>query len=136
MTATTDLRAGYDPDARPPADQDLRQMSDDGGPAGPDPARWADPAWRDGPPAGVTPPSTTYADLVRLEGALARDPDPDGPAGPGAAAALRLAPERTTGHALGVARGDLAAIEDTARGSFTGRTAPEGGDVLVVADGR
>jgi hypothetical protein len=32
-----------------PADSDLHQMSDDGGPVGPDPARWADPVWRDNP---------------------------------------------------------------------------------------
>ena len=30
-----------------PADSDLHQMSDDGGPVGPDPARWSDPTWRD-----------------------------------------------------------------------------------------
>src|SRR4051794_29847808 len=30
-----------------PVDSDLHQMSDDGGPVGPDPARWADPDWRD-----------------------------------------------------------------------------------------
>jgi hypothetical protein len=30
-----------------PFDSDLHQMSDDGGPIGPDPARWADPDWRD-----------------------------------------------------------------------------------------
>ena len=32
-----------------PADGDLQQMSDDGGPVGPDPARWADRVWRDEP---------------------------------------------------------------------------------------
>jgi hypothetical protein len=32
-----------------PSDSDLHQMSDDGGPVGPDPARWADPVWRDNP---------------------------------------------------------------------------------------
>lgn len=36
-----------------PADSDLHRMSDDGGPVGPDPARWADPGWQDRP-AGVT----------------------------------------------------------------------------------
>ncbi len=30
-----------------PLDSDLHQMSDDGGPVGPDPARWTDPGWRD-----------------------------------------------------------------------------------------
>lgn len=30
-----------------PLDSDLHQMSNDGGPVGPDPARWADPDWRD-----------------------------------------------------------------------------------------
>lgn len=38
-TASTD--GGY------PADSDLHQMSDDGGPVGPDPARWTDPIWQD-----------------------------------------------------------------------------------------
>lgn len=30
-----------------PTDADLHRMSDDGGPVGPDPARWVDPVWRD-----------------------------------------------------------------------------------------
>jgi hypothetical protein len=30
-----------------PVDSDLHQMSDDGRPNSPDPARWADPDWRD-----------------------------------------------------------------------------------------
>lgn len=30
-----------------PADRDLHHMSDDGGPVGPDPARWSDLKWRD-----------------------------------------------------------------------------------------
>ena len=30
-----------------PADTDLHQMTDDGGPLTPDPARWDDPTWRD-----------------------------------------------------------------------------------------
>ena len=30
-----------------PVDADLHQMSDDGGPVGPAPARWSDPEWRD-----------------------------------------------------------------------------------------
>ena len=30
-----------------PLDSDLHQMTDDGGPLTPDPARWADPEWRD-----------------------------------------------------------------------------------------
>jgi hypothetical protein len=39
--------------SRPPADggypldESLHQMTDDGGPPAPDPARWADPDWRD-----------------------------------------------------------------------------------------
>ena len=28
-----------------PVDRDLHQMSDDGGPVGPNPARWSDPVW-------------------------------------------------------------------------------------------
>jgi hypothetical protein len=32
-----------------PVDSDLHQMSDDGGPVGPDPARWADADWGDIP---------------------------------------------------------------------------------------
>ena len=39
-----------------PLDSDLHQMTDDGGPLVPDPARWADDDWRD-----------TFADEVRLE---------------------------------------------------------------------
>lgn len=42
------LSRGPTPDGGYPADRDLHQMSDDGGPAGPDPARWSDPEWRDG----------------------------------------------------------------------------------------
>jgi hypothetical protein len=30
-----------------PIDSDLHQMTDDGGPQTPDPARWSDPDWRD-----------------------------------------------------------------------------------------
>jgi len=36
-----------EPDGGYPADSDLHQMSDDGCPNSPDPARWADPDWRD-----------------------------------------------------------------------------------------
>lgn len=42
-----------------PADSDLHQMSDDGGPVGPDPARWVDPDWRDPVDGRVaTPPAS------------------------------------------------------------------------------
>lgn len=34
-----------------PIDSDLHQMTDDGGPLSPDPARWADPLWSDDPNA-------------------------------------------------------------------------------------
>jgi len=44
-----------------PIDSDLHQMSDDGGPVGPDPARWADPDWRDN--LGVM---DTFEDGVRM----------------------------------------------------------------------
>ena len=35
------------PDGGYPHDDDLHRMTDDGGPAAPDPARWSDPDWRD-----------------------------------------------------------------------------------------
>lgn len=38
---------GQPADGGYPADRQLHQMSDDGGPVGPDPARWGDPVWRD-----------------------------------------------------------------------------------------
>ena len=41
MTRDPPADGGY------PLDSDLHQMTDDGGPHGPDPARWADPDWRD-----------------------------------------------------------------------------------------
>ena len=44
-----------------PTDRDLHQMTDDGGPVGPDPARWADPVWRDN--LGEW---DTFADEVRM----------------------------------------------------------------------
>ena len=43
-----------------PADTDLHQMTDDGGLHTPDPARWADPAWRDAI-AGQRPGRVTLA---------------------------------------------------------------------------
>jgi len=45
-----------------PLDSDLHQMTDDGGPLVPDPARWADPDWRDDPGG-----RDTFADEVRPE---------------------------------------------------------------------
>lgn len=39
-----------------PQDQQLHQMSDDGGPVGPDPARWADPVYRERIVGGGTHP--------------------------------------------------------------------------------
>lgn len=82
-----------------------------------------------------------YSELVRFERELAREPARGGveegdPAAPAVAAALRLAAGRSHGHALRVARVDLLAIEDTVRGSFTGRSAPAGGEELVVGDER
>jgi hypothetical protein len=38
---------GPPPDGGYPLDQQLHEMSDDGGPVGPDPARWGDPVWQD-----------------------------------------------------------------------------------------
>ena len=83
----------------------------------------------------------TYAELVRLEatlsGAIARGAvAEDGPAAPAVATALRLAPGRTHGHALRVAREDRDAIEDVVRGSNLGRTRPVDGDELDVGDER
>jgi len=43
MTRDPTADGGY------PFDSDLHQMTDDGGPPAPDPARWADPDWRDAP---------------------------------------------------------------------------------------
>jgi DNA-binding CsgD family transcriptional regulator len=43
------------PDGGFPGDSDLHRMSDDGGPVGPDPARWVDPVWGDAP-LRPTPP--------------------------------------------------------------------------------
>ena len=42
MTQDPPTDGGY------PLDSDLHQMTDDGGPHAPDPARWTDPDWRDG----------------------------------------------------------------------------------------
>lgn len=82
----------------------------------------------------------TYSELVRLEAqlsaALARGAAEDEPAAPAVAAALRLAPGRSLGHALRVTRADLTAVEDVVRGSFLMRTRPMGGDELHVGDGR
>lgn len=41
------ITTGPPADGGYPVDSDLHQMSDDGGPVGPDPARWGDPEWRD-----------------------------------------------------------------------------------------
>jgi hypothetical protein len=41
MTTGPPADGGY------PIDSDLHQMTNDGGPPAPDPARWADPDWRD-----------------------------------------------------------------------------------------
>jgi hypothetical protein len=59
-------------------DSDLHQMSDDGCPLGPNPARWADPAWRDAPAAdppareGASEPAAgpTYSRWQRLQNAI------------------------------------------------------------------
>ena len=49
------INKGPPADGGYPADSDLHQMSDDGCPLSPDPARWADPEWRDDPAEGETP---------------------------------------------------------------------------------
>jgi hypothetical protein len=61
MAATAPADGGF------PLDSDLHQMSDDGGPVGPDPARWTDPIWRDNPEGhdpdgGDTPEGRPAAD--------------------------------------------------------------------------
>jgi hypothetical protein len=47
------------PDGGYPVDSDLDQMTDDGCPLTPDPARWSDPEWRDDPTDGERPPAPT-----------------------------------------------------------------------------
>ena len=50
-----------------PVDSDLHQMTDDGCPLVPDPARWADAAWRDQPgELGTFDGRPALADLTRL----------------------------------------------------------------------
>src|SRR6476620_5888609 len=49
MTRDPPADGGY------PLDSDLHQMTDDGGPPAPDPARWADPDWRDAVADGARP---------------------------------------------------------------------------------
>src|SRR5438477_688737 len=56
MTPDPPADGGY------PFDSDLHQMTDDGGPLAPDPARWADPDWRDN-----LGERDTFADEARLE---------------------------------------------------------------------
>jgi hypothetical protein len=56
MTQNPPADGGY------PLDSDLHQMTDDGGPPAPDPARWTDPDWRDDPEG-----PDTRGDEVRLE---------------------------------------------------------------------
>lgn len=41
------ITAGRSGDGGYPLDSDLNRMCDEGGPFSPDPARWADPDWRD-----------------------------------------------------------------------------------------
>ena len=40
------ITRGPPADGGNPVDRDLHPMSDDGGPVGPDPARWSDPVWQ------------------------------------------------------------------------------------------
>lgn len=118
-----------------PTDRELHQMSDDGGPVGPDPARWSDPAWRDDaddggeihfgpavfPEPGVTilrppessPPAIHYRPR-RRRGDLPRQPDGGDPGAP-VITSIRHAPVwvsvRDTGGVTGIWRarrpGDL-----------------------------
>jgi hypothetical protein len=79
----------------------------------------------------------TYAELVaveaRLAGALRRgEAADDGPADAATAAALGLATGRTNGHALGVVRADIEAVEDAVRSCHLARSRPEPGDRLYV----
>jgi hypothetical protein len=63
-----------------PFDSDLHQMSDDGGPVGPDPARWADPVWRDSfgeldtfaddEPSGAAPASDSATSWTPITGGM------------------------------------------------------------------
>lgn len=54
-----------------PVDSDLHQMSDDGCPLGPDPARWADIEWRDDPAEGAAGGHDNLGELDTFDG----DPD-------------------------------------------------------------
>ena len=81
-----------------PLDSDLEQMTDDGCPLAPDPARWADADWRDNlgesdtfdappegpatpPPAGVPPGVRVARSLPRAPEAFARYPHTVAPSG-------------------------------------------------------
>ena len=66
-----------------PLDSDLHQMTDDGGPPAPDPARWADPEWRDEPAArdsladwtpiaAAMPPEGVIVDTITADGRRVR----------------------------------------------------------------
>ena len=66
-----------------PLDSDLHQMSDDGGPVGPDPARWADDDWRDDlgdrdasadwtPITARMPPEGVIVDAITSDGRCVR----------------------------------------------------------------
>lgn len=70
---------------------------------------------------------------ARLAGALLRNEvGDDDPADAATAAALGLAAGRTNGHALGVVRGDIEAVEDAVRSCNLERSRPEPGDRLFA----
>jgi hypothetical protein len=66
-TAAPPADGGY------PADSDLHQMTDDGCPLGPDPARWADPEWRDDPAEGSAGGQDNLGELDTFDA----HPEPD-----------------------------------------------------------
>jgi hypothetical protein len=65
MTQDPPTDGGY------PRDSDLHQMTDDGSPHGPDPARWGDDDWRDDPgPRSPLADWTPIADEMPPEGVI------------------------------------------------------------------
>jgi hypothetical protein len=53
-----------------PVDSDLHQMSDDGCPHGPNPARWADPDWRDDPAEKAASGHDNLGEMDTFDGEL------------------------------------------------------------------
>jgi hypothetical protein len=84
-------------------------------------------------PSPAAPSGLTYvAAEARLAGRLLRKEV--GADDAAVRAALGLGAGRSTAHALSVVRGDIEAVEDTARGSFLARSRPEPGDRLHQPD--